>query len=1034
MISCSKQGQINNEYQSLNLINSDLISDRPQNINSVVTIVKLNEAPLFEQLKNGAIDDELKKRILAEQQNALESFKKISKEIKLLYSYKFVINGMALITPAKYLSDIALLPEVKSITKETKFERPLFTSVKNANKEFNGVTSVNFIKAKRVHTELNVLGQGMKVGIIDTGIDYTHAMFGGEGTEEAYKNIDPNTTNDIYPSQKVVGGIDLVGSLYSPGAMNFDHRIPKPDLNPIDESGHGSHVAGSVAGKGDNKNTYDGVAPAAKLFAIKVFGKKGGTGEAVVVAALEYAADPNGDLDPSDKLDVVNLSLGGGYGKPHDLYNVATKNLVNGGVVMVASAGNSGHNPYIVGSPSTAKDAISVAASVDGMEKNWKFKSISFTPTSGEEIYAKVLEGDISKPVAESEDVKGKLIFAGTAAIEFSEELKLQIKGNVALIDRGAVSFIDKLKRAYDAGAIGVIVANNKPSSPIVMGGEGKVDLPAIMVSKDFAANLKDAMKLGEVLADFGSKKTIDAPELVDTLTDFSSQGPRSNDSLIKPEVSGPGYQIISAAFGSGNKGVPLNGTSMSAPHVAGVMALLKQHRNELSARELKTILMNTAVSMKNIKGEIYPVSMQGAGRVDTYAAATSTLLASPYSISLGETSLIQAKRLRRKMSLKNVSDKDMVIKTQIMSSKNLSIELPVTLLIKKGEIKDFDVFFTLTKSKDATPISERDATISFLFGEKVLARVPVLTLVKSISKVTATKLQIHATDLLDSEGAFVSLHLSNSSVNNGEVLLFNSLGEDQRKPVVSRDLLIKSRACDLEKAGYRIVNKNSKNFLQFGIKLYAPVSRWQACEISVQLDSNNDKIADQEIGGIYYKNLQGLSNTVEAGYYSVLLDAAKARKIRADYEIVALTDLTAKVEDPNYLTAILDLNEMEAYSHSTVSIVEIDLSTISLPKLGQLKVKLGVLNEDSAATESDDYLGELEDQWFGLSLLEKEQGYRNLPIKTKLAGKQSASLSFDKGAGAHELLILSPLNLTRSERSLNNDRQSLTIRPTFGL
>jgi minor extracellular serine protease Vpr len=1034
LFSCSKQGELQDSSKALTLINANLISDRPQNINSVVTIVSLNQPALFEKLKDGNIDEELKKRIIEEQALAFKNLQTISKDIILLYSYKFVMNALAVVTPSKFLSEIQKIEEVSSVAKETSFDRPLYIKANSNNKVFGELTSVNFIAADKVHNEFNVKGQGMRVGIIDTGIDYTHAMFGGEGTEAAYKKIDPNTANEIYPSDKVVGGIDLVGGLYSPAAIDFDHRIPKPDLNPIDESGHGSHVAGSVAGRGDNKNTYDGVAPEAKLFAIKVFGKKGGTGEAVIVAALEYAADPNGDLDPSDKLDVVNLSLGGGYGKPHNLYTTAAKNLVNGGVIMVASAGNSGHTSYIVGSPGTSADAISVAASIDGMEKNWQFKSVSFQAGLGDFIYTEVLEGAISRPVADSEDIKAKLIFAGTAATDFSEELKTELKNNIALIDRGGVSFVEKLKRAYDAGAIGVIMANNKPSAPISMGGEGKVDLPAIMITLDLATSLKENMKAGDVIANFGSKKTINKPQLVDTLTSFSSRGPRSNDSLIKPEVSGPGYQIISAAMGSGNKGVPFNGTSMSAPHVAGVMALLKQHRKELSAKELKTILMNTAVLMKDEKGKTYPVAMQGAGRVDTYKAATAVIMASPYSLSLGETSLMSTKTLRRKMTLKNISDKDMVLKSEVISSADLDIRLPVTIMLAKGESKEFDIFFKLTQSTEATPISERDAMISFKFGDIVIARVPVLTLVKSISKVEVSKFNISATELTDSEGAVVSLEMTNKSSNKGDVLLFNSLGEDKRKPVIRRELRTKSRSCDLEKAGYRIIKKSNKTFLQIGIKLYAAVSRWQACEVSVQLDINNDQVADQEIGGIYYENLQGLDQSVEPGYYSVLLDAAKARKIRADYESASLADLNIKAEDPNYLAAVLDLNKMIAYSHSTVSVVEVDLDAIKLAKNGQLKLKLGVLHEDSDASESDDYLGELEDQWLALSLNEKEQGFRNLPAKIEIAAGRRAKVLFDKGAGNHELLILSPLNRSKGERSLTNDAQSINVRPIFDL
>ena len=91
-------------------------------------------------------------------------------------------------------------------------------------------------------------------------------------------------------------------------------------MNPLDEAGHGSHVAGTIAGHGDGVNTYDGVAPAADLYAIKVFGAKGSTSDEIVIAALEYAIDPSGDLSFDKQMDVVNLSLGSDHGNPHIMY------------------------------------------------------------------------------------------------------------------------------------------------------------------------------------------------------------------------------------------------------------------------------------------------------------------------------------------------------------------------------------------------------------------------------------------------------------------------------------------------------------------------------------------------------------------------------------------------------------------------------------------------------------------------------------------------------------------------------------------
>lgn len=1030
--------QSSSSGQSLELVNSKLISDRPQNVTSVVTIIELKEPALFNSMKNGSIDPALKDKIVKEQKETLEKLKGISEEIKLLYSYRFVMNALAVATPVKYSAAIGKISGVKSLAQEDYFERPE-TSESNFDAEilkttdaFKKMTSVKFIKADKVHKEFNVKGQGIRVGILDTGIDYTHSMFDGEGTEEAYKKEDPSLPSAVFPSDKVVGGIDLVGTDYSPGSILVEKRIPKPDMNPLDEGGHGTHVAGTVAGLGDGLNTYDGVAPAAKLYAIKVFGKNGGTGEAVIIAGLEYAADPNGDLDPSDKLDVVNLSLGGSFGKPYNLYRKAATNLVNGGVVMVASAGNSGHIPYIVGSPGTSDDAISVAASLDGMEKNWKFKSVSFTDSMGQLSLVEVVEGNISKPVNESQDVKAKLVFAGTAATDLDADLQVALQGNIALIDRGEVSFVDKLKRAKNAGAAGVIVANNKPGAPFAMGGDEKIDLPAIMVSQGIGDSLKKKMENGDVMADFGSESMIEKPYLIDTLTSFSSRGPRSNDSHIKPEIAAPGFKIISAAMGTGMKAAALNGTSMSAPHIAGVMALLKQHRKDLSARELKTVLMNSAVLMQDAGKATYPVAMQGAGRVDTYLAATTQLLASPYSLSLGETSLVSSKRMRREITLKNLSDKDMNLTTEAISSKGLFVEMPKSIILPAKESHTFTVDFILKKTDEKQAVSEREAYLSFKSGDQVMARIPVLALVKSLSDISISEFDIHAGSELESEGALVSLKLNNRSSNKGEVQLFNLMGTDTRKPGDNQPIQTKSRSCDLEKVGYRLLTKEGKKFLQFGIKLFSPVSRWEACEVSIQIDADQDKVADQELGGISHRNLEGLDRAVQPGFYSVLLDAAKTRNIRAQYETAVANEPKGNTKSPNYVEAILESHPMVTYDHSTLSILEVPVEKLKLNQTGHLQIKVGVLHSIRGSVEHDDFLGTLEDSWLSLSVHESEQGYLGLGEKMEIAAGRSKELSLEKGAGNHGLMVVAPMNLSKSERSALSDRQSLTAKPNY--
>src|SRR5262249_21213078 len=245
-------------------------------------------------------------------------------------------------------------------------------------------------------------GEGIKVGIIDTGIDYTHANFGGPGTTAAYNTAHAAETAPANPAffgpgaPRVKGGIDLVGDSYNADPNSATYQpIPHPDPNPLDcpaatsgTVGHGSHVAGTAAGSGvlSNGATYTGpynattisgnswtvgpgVAPKADLYAIRVFGCEGSTD--VTVDAIEWAVD--------NDMDVINMSLGSPFGSKDDPSAVAATNAARAGVVVVISAGNEGPNQYITGSPGSADGAITVAAS----DPTATFPGAPFTLTPG---------------------------------------------------------------------------------------------------------------------------------------------------------------------------------------------------------------------------------------------------------------------------------------------------------------------------------------------------------------------------------------------------------------------------------------------------------------------------------------------------------------------------------------------------------------------------------------------------------------------------------------------------------------------------
>lgn len=293
-----------------------------------------------------------------------------SLDAQVLYRVQRVYNGVAVHLPAGQLPALSQLPGVKAV-------HPLVAKVPS------NATSVPYIGAPVLWEGGDypaATGRGIRIGIIDTGVDYLHVDFDGPGV--GYDANDPTQIGDVpgFPSAKVRGGYDFAGDDYNAEDLSSGGAVtPVPDADPMDCYGHGTHVAGTAAGVGVTKtgqsypgpysstlNFADfrigpGVAPEAEIYALKVFGCAGSS--EIVDEAIEWAVDPNGDGDFSDRMHVINLSLGSTAGAVDDPTAVAAENAALVGVIVVASAGNDGDVFFSVGSPSVATHAISVAAS-----------------------------------------------------------------------------------------------------------------------------------------------------------------------------------------------------------------------------------------------------------------------------------------------------------------------------------------------------------------------------------------------------------------------------------------------------------------------------------------------------------------------------------------------------------------------------------------------------------------------------------------------------------------------------------------------
>lgn len=514
--------------------------------------------------------------------------------------------------------------------------------------------------------DTGTLGEHVKVGIIDTGIDYTHADLGGPGTQQAFDSARSNSTDAGWQAgltplaaAKVKGGYDLVGDDYDAEPTDDTYQpVPHPDANPIDCGGHGSHVAGIIGGYGENTDgstfTGDysaltsetlnamkigpGMAPKAELYSFKVFGCVGSTD--AVIPALDRALDPNGDGDFSDKMDVVNLSLGADYAAVDDPENAVVDSLAEHGVLPVIAMGNAGDMTDIGGSPGNAVRSLAVASTVDDYQKldglrveapadvagtvsgqnsvayDWSHEA----PVTGDVVALSAANSDGCDPLdaADAAAVTGKV-----AWLTWDSDDSTRRCGSAG-----------RAANVKAAGAVGAVFTGDV--NPFTAGIIGDADIPVFQLTTKATAQLQPALDAGTLQVTFDgslalSQDDVD-PSITDLVSSFSSRGTHGSLGVVKPDVAAPGDSIVSIGVGLGTGGVSESGTSMATPHTAGIAALVKATHPDWTAEQVKADLMNTAghdvYSQAGQQGPIYGPARVGAGRVDARAAVGNTVLA----------------------------------------------------------------------------------------------------------------------------------------------------------------------------------------------------------------------------------------------------------------------------------------------------------------------------------------------------------------------------------------------------------------------
>jgi subtilisin family serine protease len=532
---------------------------------------------------------------------------------KVQSTFTDVLNGFRVLATPSQARAIADIPGVTKLYAIPRVQR-------------EDLTSAQYVNAIKAWTDNGVTGAGVTIAIIDSGINYYHANYGGAGNP-GWQNDNPTIIEPgTFPTAKVVGGYDLAGDAYDPGTGGAA-EIPHPDPDPLDCKGdpnaddHGDHVAGIAAGEGVKANgqTYTGpytanainntnfeigpgIAPQAKLYALKVFGCEGPTD--LVQDAIERATRAG--------VDVINMSLGVDFGNPGSIDSIAVNAAAEAGIVVVMSSGNAGQSAYITGSPGAAQRGISVGAVDAGAFIPGGV--VVDVPGSKNDVGGYNMYGS-KVPVTGTLHVlkSGNQITDGCAASNWTT-LK---RGDVAVIVRGNCDFSFKRGEAQSHGAVGVVLINNVPDTVVNPVEDPDHHIPMISVNPSHTSAL---------VAANGQKATLHAGnvanEFFGSMADFSSAGPERNTNIIKPDVSAPGVLVNSTDGNSVNKGKLLSGTSMASPQVAGAAALILQANPSWSPQHVKGAIVGTASTSKV---DPYVVRWSGSGILDAKKAINTS-------------------------------------------------------------------------------------------------------------------------------------------------------------------------------------------------------------------------------------------------------------------------------------------------------------------------------------------------------------------------------------------------------------------------
>ena len=589
-----------------------------------------------------ATSREYLQRLESQQRGAAAEIRRAIPGAVVTSRFQVVLNGLTVELAARRLPALAALSFVTRLYPSLAYRLALDESP-------------GLIGATTFWTATGARGEGMKIGVVDDGVDQSHRFFLPTGM--SYPPGFPKGARRWTTPKVIVARAFPGPGSGRRGRLPLDRRA----------SFHGTHVAGIAAGRAGTSSGggfdhppisgLSGIAPNAWIGNYRVFNIPSPAGYFAntpeIVAAFESAV--------RDGMDVINFSGGGAETDPvNDALIEAVHNVAAAGVVPVIAAGNSRDEFGLgsVGSPGTAPDAISVAASsnlhvfapslsVQDPRAPSTLRNLPFEVSTASRAFIGWETRDQTLvDVGSIVGTDGQPVDRKLCGIRHPNALdttlpRRSLAGTIALVSRGYCAIVTKALRAEAAGAVGMVLVDNRA------GEANPIPIP-LPVPGGMVADL-DGARLRDFLASIGGRGAVrfsfDPHELHTArggiITSFSSAGPTDFGHLLKPDITAPGGEILSSTlpeFASAPFAV-FDGTSMATPHVAGSAALLLQRHPAWTPAEVRSALVTTAgpAWADTARSTEASVLLEGGGLVSVPGADDPKVFTDPSSLSFAD-------------------------------------------------------------------------------------------------------------------------------------------------------------------------------------------------------------------------------------------------------------------------------------------------------------------------------------------------------------------------------------------------------------